>query len=188
MSTRDWLLIKNLRKFRYKLLTNIRPGTTSACHLEKKRKWEALTEMFCFLNRSKEFTILLLSQSTTYLCTCSWGTYKISRFTIRSIVYQWNNSFYSATPELHHWSTNPRLCLQAITSSHSLHAGTYLTFMPTSNIGEGTFHLLPKVIHLLKYSRVEYDSRCCSITPQCVKSVLTEKEMCEQDTEKRKQI
>lgn len=60
--------------------------------------------------------------------------------------------------------------------------------MPTSNIGEETFHLLPKVIHMLKYSRVEYDSRCCLIAPQCVKSVLTEKELHEQDTEKKKQI
>lgn len=55
-----------------------------------------------------------------------------------------------------------------MTSSHSLHAGTYLTSMPISITGEVTFHLLPKVTHLVNDSWIEYDSRCHSITPLCV--------------------
>lgn len=102
--------VMNLRKFRYKLLKNIRLGTTPACHLEKKKR-KCLRNFSrrkaLFLNRAKEFTILLLNDNLppTTVPVHEEPTYKISRFTIRSIVYQWNNSCLfnntSITPQIH---------------------------------------------------------------------------------------
>lgn len=109
MSSRDWSWVMNLRKLRYKLVKNIRPENTSACHLEGEKKVpeKLYWRKALFLNRAKEFTILLLSNNLppTTVPVHEELTYKISRFTIRSIVYQWNNSCLfkntRITPEIH---------------------------------------------------------------------------------------
>lgn len=183
-----------LRTFRSKLVKNIRPGTTSACHLEgKKRKCRRSfnRRKALFLNRIKEFTILLLSNDLppTAVPVHEELTPKISQFTIRSIVYQWNDSRLfnttGITPQIHQpppAPTDSALITQA-------QAGTHLTPMPVSNRGEGTSHLLPRVIHLGNDSRLEHDSRCRSTAPQRVTLEIcpNKKEaMHEQETEKRK--
>lgn len=93
--------------------------------------------------------------------------YKINRFTARSIQYQWSNSWLDNTrtaPQIHECLLVPRgnyLITQPL-------CWDLLTSVPISNTGKVTFHSLPKVIHLVKDSRIEYGSPCHLITPQSV--------------------
>lgn len=92
-------------------------------------------------------------------------------------MYPWNNSYLfdnTRTPQTPAYAYRPL-------PHHSLHAMSYLI----ANTGEVTFHLLPKVIHLVNASRREYDSWSCSITSQRVITEKNQEKKCEQEIEIR---